>query len=110
MDGYNRKILSWGLFENMERLTSEIILMKARKLYPDMHPRIITDNGSQFIPKDFRDLVNLLEIEQTFTSPAHPQSNRKLERFHRTFKRLFSSPLSSSCLYPIIAALYFNLF
>jgi transposase InsO family protein len=86
MDGYSRKILSWGFFENMERLTAEIVLMKARELYPDAHPRIITDNGSQFISKDFRELVSLLEMEQTFTGPAHPQSNGKLERFHRTFK------------------------
>jgi transposase InsO family protein len=86
MDGYSRQILSWGLFENMDRLTAEIVLMKARELYPDAHPRIITDNGSQFISKDFRELVSLLEMEQTFTSPAHPQSNGKLERFHRTFK------------------------
>jgi transposase InsO family protein len=86
MDGYSRKILSWGLFESMERITAEIVLMKARELYPQARPRIITDNGSQFISKDFRELVGLLEMEQTFTSPAHPQSNGKLERFHRTFK------------------------
>jgi transposase InsO family protein len=86
MDGYSRKILSWGLFEKIERLEAEIVLMKAHELYPEAHPRIITDNGSQFISKDFRELVSLLEMEQTFTSPAHPQSNGKLERFHRTIK------------------------
>jgi transposase InsO family protein len=86
MDGYSRKILSWELFEQMGRLEAEIVLMKARELYPQAHPRIITDNGSRFISKDFRDLVSLLEMEQTFTSPAHPQSNGKLERFHRTIK------------------------
>jgi transposase InsO family protein len=86
MDGYSRKILSWGLFESMDRLSAEIVLIKARELYPEARPRVITDNGSQFISKDFRELVDLLEMEQTFTSPAHPQSNGKLERFHRTFK------------------------
>jgi hypothetical protein len=39
-----------------------------------------------YFSKDFRELVRLLEMEQTFASPAHPQSNGKLERFHRTFK------------------------
>jgi transposase InsO family protein len=86
MDGYSRKILSWGLYESMERIWAETALMKARELYPEAHPRVITDNGAQFISKDFRELVSLLEMEQTFTSPAHPQSNGKLERFHRTFK------------------------
>jgi transposase InsO family protein len=86
MDGHSRKILSWGLYESMERIWAEAALMKAGELYPEAHPRVITDNGSQFISKDFRELVSLLEMEQTFTSPAHPQSNGKLERFHRTFK------------------------
>jgi hypothetical protein len=75
-----------GLFENMERLTPEIVLMKARELYPDAHLRIITDDGSQFIPKDFRKLLSLLEMQQTFTEPAHSRSDDKLERFHRTFR------------------------
>jgi transposase InsO family protein len=70
----------------MDRVWAQTVLMKARELYPDAHPRIITDNGSPFISKDFRELVSLLEMEQTFTGPAHPQSKGKLERFHRTFK------------------------
>ena len=86
MDGYSRKILSWSLCRSMEGLWAEIAVAKAKELYPHAHPRIISDNGSQFISKDFRELTKLLEIEHTFTSPAHPQSNGKLERFHRTLK------------------------
>jgi len=86
MDGYSRKILSWSLCQTMEGLWAEIVVAKAKELYPFANPRIITDNGSQFISKDFRELLILLEIEHTLTSPGHPQSNGKLERFHRTFK------------------------
>jgi len=86
MDGYSRKILTWGLYPSMEGLWAEVELAKAKELYPFARPRIITDNGSQFISKDFRELLSLLEIEHTLTSPGHPQSNGKLERFHRTFK------------------------
>jgi transposase InsO family protein len=86
MDGYSRKILSWGLYESPDGLWAEIVLPKARELYPDARARIITDSGSQFISKDFRELVSLLEMEQTFTRAAHPQSSGRLERFHRTFK------------------------
>jgi transposase InsO family protein len=46
----------------------------------------MTDNGAQFISRDSRELISLLEMEQTFTSAAHPQGSGKLERFHRTFK------------------------
>jgi transposase InsO family protein/transposase-like protein len=86
MDGYSRKILSWGLYSSMEGLWAEVEVTKAKELYPFAKPRIITDNGSQFISKDFKELLSLLEIEHTLTSPGHPQSNGKLERFHRTFK------------------------
>jgi transposase InsO family protein len=86
MDGYSRKILSWGLYESMERIWAETVLMKAKELYPEARPRVITDNGSQFISRDFRELISLLEMEHTCTSAGHPQSNGKLERFHRTFK------------------------
>ena len=86
MDGYSRKILSWGLNQSMEGLWAEIAVTQAKEQYPHAKPRIISYNGSQFISKDFRELTSLLEIEHTLTSPAHPQSNGKLERFHKTFK------------------------
>ena len=86
LDGYCRKILSWGLYQSMDGLWAETEVARAKELYPFANPRIITDNGSQFISKDFRELLVLLEIEHTLTSPGHPQSNGKLERFHRTFK------------------------
>jgi transposase InsO family protein len=86
MDGYSRKILSWGWYESPDGLWAEIVLPKARELYPGARARIITDSGSPFISKDFRELVSLLEMEQTFTRAAHPQSSGRLERFHRTFK------------------------
>jgi transposase InsO family protein len=71
---------------SLEGIWAEIAVTKAKEKYPFAKPRAITDNGSQFISKDFRELTKLLEIEHTFTSPAHPQSNGKLERFHRTIK------------------------
>jgi len=86
LDGYSRKILSWMLSQSMEGLWAEIIVAQAMEKHPHANPRIITDNGSQFISKDFRELTRLLEIDHVFTSPGHPQSNGKLERFHRTLK------------------------
>jgi transposase InsO family protein len=56
-------------------------------MYPQaIGPRLISDNGGQFISKDFEELLSLLEVGHTLTSANHPQSNGKLERFHRTLK------------------------
>ena len=86
MDGYSRKILTWGLNQTMEGICAEIVVTKAMELYPNARPHLISDNGSQFISKDFRELTSLLEIEHIYASPGHPQSNGKLERFHRSLK------------------------
>jgi transposase InsO family protein len=75
-DGYRRKILSWGLYESPAGLWAEIVLSKAQELYPDARARIITDSGSQFISKVFRELASLLEMEQTFTRAAHPEQRQ----------------------------------
>jgi transposase InsO family protein len=46
----------------------------------------MSDNGSQFISKDFEELLVFLGIGHTLTRANHPQSNGKLERFHRILK------------------------
>jgi len=87
LDGYSRKILNWKLCENMEGVNAEILVAETKEMYPEaVSPRLISDNGSQFISKDFEELLALLEFSHTLTSPNHPQSNGKLERFHRTLK------------------------
>ena len=87
LDGFSRKMLSWRLCENMTGINAEILVAETKELYPDAKDvRLISDNGSQFISKDFEELLVLLEIGHTFTSANHPQSNGKLERFNRTLK------------------------
>jgi len=87
LDGYSRKMLNWRLCSNMEGINAEILVAETMELYPEATGvRLICDNGSQFISKDFKELLVLLELKQTFTSANHPQSNGKLERFHKTLK------------------------
>jgi putative transposase len=47
-------------------------------------PRLITDNGSQYISKDFAEYLKLVGLQHIRTSIAYPQSNGKIERYHRT--------------------------
>jgi transposase InsO family protein len=71
----------------MEGINAEILVTETKELYPEAkNVRLISGNGSQFISKDFKELLELLDMKQTFTSANHPQSNGKLERFHRTLK------------------------
>ena len=54
--------------------------------YPDARPRLISDNGSQFVSKDFKEYLRECHLKHVRTSVNYPQSNGKLERFHRTVK------------------------
>jgi transposase InsO family protein len=87
LDGYSRRILNWRLCDTMEGIQVEVLVTETKELYPQAkNPRLISDNGSQFISNDFKELLLVLEIGHTFTRANHRQSNGKLERFHRTLK------------------------
>jgi transposase InsO family protein len=70
----------------MKESDVEIILQRAREKFPDTEPRIISDNGPQFISKDFKEFIRVSGMTHVKTSPYYPQSNGKLERYHRTIK------------------------
>lgn len=70
----------------MEGINIELLVARVKEKYPEAKARIIHDNGKQFISKDFKSLVSLLELYETSARICHPQSNGKLERFHSTLK------------------------
>jgi putative transposase len=86
LDGCSRFIVHWEIREKMEETDVEIILQRAREAYPDARPRIISDNGPQFIAKDFKEFIRIAGMTHVKTSPYYPQSNGKIERWHKTIK------------------------
>ncbi len=86
LDGYSRFIVHWEIRPNMGEADIETIIQRARERYPDVHPRIISDNGPQFIARDFKEFIRICGMTHVRTSPYNPQSNGKLERWHRTLK------------------------
>lgn len=73
----------------------EIILQRAHEKFPEAKPRIISDNGPQFIAKDFKEYIRVMGMSHVRTSPFYPQSNGKLERYHKTIK--------AECIRPKVA-------
>jgi putative transposase len=86
LDGYSRFLIHWDLRASMTEADVEIILQKARELYPDAKPRIISDNGPQFIAKDLKEFIRMAGMTHVRTSPFYPQSNGKIERWHQSLK------------------------
>jgi transposase InsO family protein len=62
--------------------------------HPEARPRIINNNGPQFIAKDFKEFIRFGGLTHLRTSPYYPQSNGKLERWHGVLKQECIRPSS----------------
>ena len=86
LDGCSRCLLHWELRERMLEADVEIVLQRTRERYPEARPRIISDNGPQFVARDFKEFVRVAGMTHVRTSPYYPQSNGKIERWHKSLK------------------------
>ncbi len=86
LEGYSRFVVHWEIRETMKEAEVETIIQRAREQYPGEHPRIITDNGPQFVARDFKDFIRICGMTHVKTSPYYPQSNGKIERWFKTLK------------------------
>jgi len=92
LDDFSRRILAWRLQVKMDGAAfSEVVqdaleeagLDKAPKV---RMPRLLSDNGSGLVGKDFRGYIDEVGLKHIFASPYHPQTNGKIERYHRSMK------------------------
>src|SRR5262249_1560967 len=86
LDGCSRYSVHWEIRETMTEVDVEQIIQRGRERFADAKPRIISDNGPQFIAKDFKEFIRVCGMTHVKTSPYYPQSNGKIERWHRTIK------------------------
>jgi transposase InsO family protein len=86
LDGYSRFIIHWEIREQMTEADVETIIQRARERFAEAQPRIISDNGPQFIAREFKEFIRICGMTHVRTSPFYPQSNGKLERWHKSIK------------------------
>jgi len=86
LDGASRYIVDWTLGEMMRETEVEILLQRAKEKFPEARPRVISDNGPQFIAKDFKEFIRISGMTHVRTSPYYPQSNGKIERWNKSIK------------------------
>jgi transposase InsO family protein len=113
LDGYSRAIVGWEIRESMREADIELIVQRALEAYPGEHPRVISDNGPQFVAEDFKQFVRLVGLTHVRTSPYYPQSNGKKERWYKTLKSEAirrKTPLSLADAIEVVAAFveYYN--
>ena len=98
LDGYSRYVVHWELREQMTAAEVQIIVQRAREVFPGVTPRVISDNGPQFIAKDFKEFVRFCGMTHVRTSPFYPQSNGKIERWHQSLKKEAIRPKTPTTL------------
>jgi len=86
LEGRSRAILHHKVLHTMKTGDVELVLQRTQELYPGITPRLITDNGGQFVSKQFKGFLEEHGYQHVRTSPNHPQANGKMERQFRTTK------------------------
>lgn len=92
LDDYSRYIVHWELCTSMKHedvIRNVDTAIEKAKLKTKVKPKLLSDNGSCYISKDLgRYLTEELEMKQIHGRPAHPQTQGKIERYHRTMKNV----------------------
>ena len=86
LDGMSRFIVHGEIRESMKEADVEIVLQRAREKFPETRGRVISDNGPQFIARDFKEFIRMSGMTHVKTSPYYPQSNGKIEAWHKSLK------------------------
>jgi transposase InsO family protein len=91
LDDYSRYIIAWELCKNMRSDDVERVVLKALDitgLSVGERPKLLSDNGSCYVSGDLKEFLDELSIIHVRGKPLHPQTQGKIERYHRTMKNI----------------------
>jgi len=92
MDDFSRMILGWDLKVDMAGGSLEDVVQRAVDITGmtdvplEDRTVLLSDNGAGYISQQFNRYLRLVGIRHITASPFHPQTNGKIERYHRTLK------------------------
>ena len=91
LDDYSRYIISWDLCANMTSDDVKPSILKALQvagLTKNTAPRLLSDNGPCYISAEIKSFLNKQGIKPIHGRSCHPQTQGKIERYHRTMKNV----------------------
>jgi len=92
LDDVSRRILAWRLQSKMNGAAFSEVIQDALestgldRAPPVRKPRLLSDNGSGLVGKAFQSYLEAAGLRHILASPYHPQTNGKIERYHRSLK------------------------
>jgi putative transposase len=94
MDDYSRYIIAWQLCQTMKaedvKKTLDMAIEKTgvEHVHVVQRPRLLSDNGSCFISHELKKYLERHEMRHIRSKTYHPQTQGKIERYHRSMKNL----------------------
>ena len=92
MDDYSRFILAWDLKSDMAAGSLIDVVQKAvdftgmTDVPVEDRTVLLSDNGAGYLSRQFGEYLGLVGVRHIVASPYHPQTNGKIERYHRSIK------------------------
>jgi transposase InsO family protein len=92
IDDFSRFILGWDLKTDMTGGSLEDVVQQAvdftgmTDVPVEDRTVLLSDNGAGYLSQQFNQYLHLVGIRHITASPFHPQTNGKIERYHRTVK------------------------
>jgi transposase InsO family protein len=94
LDDFSRYILAWKLSPTMGAADVKLTLDQALaitgvdQVKVRHRPRLLSDNGPAYVSGELRDYLKGRKMDHTRGRPYHPQTQGKIERYHRTMKNV----------------------
>ena len=94
LDDYSRYIISWKLTTTMGaddvKLTLDDAIGRtgADQVVVKHRPRLLSDNGPCYLSKELKEYLKERKMQHTRGAPYHPQTQGKIERYHRSMKNV----------------------
>jgi len=96
LDDYSRYIIAWRLCTSMsttdvsDTLDDALAFTGLDQVKVRHKPRLLSDNGPSYISRDLADYLEDKDMSHTRGRPYHPQTQGKIERWHRSLKNQIS--------------------
>lgn len=96
LDDYSRYIIAWNLTATMSATdvqeTLDMALEKTgiKQVAVKLKPRLLSDNGPCYLSKDLKEFLQNIDIKHIRCAPYHPQTQGKIERYHRSIKNVIT--------------------
>lgn len=91
LDDYSRYIIYWELCSTMTTKDVEQTVNNALELAgipAAQRPKLLSDNGPCYISNQFKEYIENMDIKHVRGKPNHPQTQGKIERYHRSMKNI----------------------